>query len=232
MWWAPCEMKVFPLHSFSLLHRQLMVQMFEKKQQHSLSMQVTSFCRKIRGWKILAHFQLILAVNKLTSKGFLTTAPCILLVEMTGLIVNCSSLSKLASKHRIINSTQFSTELLLSFISCYLDSEYSFMQLHPRTLSSKHFSLNTPINHPTHLHNCTVFCIFFSILPPNAENNWQQWLTNLNLVKFLSQQFPPLYKFSPFCITSSLLKHIIFTTQVHNPIFEIKLPFVSTPRDL
>lgn len=189
MWWAPCEMKVFPLHFFRLLHQQLTIEMFQKTQQHSLSMQVTSFCIKIRGWKILAHFQLILAVNKLTSKRFLTTARCILLVEMTGLIVNCSSLSKMASKHRIISSTQFSAELLLSFTNCSLDSEYSFMQLHPTTLSSKHSSLNTPINHPTHLHNCTVFCIFFSILPPNAEINWQQWLTNLNLIKFLSNSF-------------------------------------------
>jgi len=181
-------MRVLPIHFIRLL-RQFMIQMFGKTQQHGLSMQVTSFCMKIRGWKILAHFHLILAVNKLTSKGFLTTARCMLLAEMTCLIVKCSSLHKLASKHRIIRRIQFSAELLSSITSCSLDFEYSSMQLHARTLSSKHSSLDTHINHPTHLHNCPVLCIFFPILPPNAEINWQQWLTNLSLIKFLSNSF-------------------------------------------
>lgn len=187
MWWAPCEVRVFLLHFFRLLW-QLTIQMFEKTQQHSLLMQVTSFCTKIRGWKILAHFHLILAVNKLTSKGFLT-ARCMLLAEMTGLIVNCSSVRTLASKHWINRRIQFSAELLLSITSCSLDFEYSFMQLHPITQSSKHSPLDTHINGPTHLHNCPVLCIFFPILPPNAEISWQQWLANLRLIKFLSNSF-------------------------------------------
>lgn len=116
----------------------------------------------------MAHFQLILGVTKLTSKGLLATACCMLLAEITGLIVNCNSLSNLASKHWIIHSIQFSAELLLSFTSCPLDFECSLMQLHPRRQSSKHSSSNTQINN-THtspqLYSFPYIYIFFLFCP-------------------------------------------------------------------
>jgi hypothetical protein len=112
---------------------------------------------------------------------------------------------------------------------------------HPRrfgSLSSKH-SLSTQLQpHPytsvCTLHKCIVLYLYMFVFFSQAMiifsfgNNVSLTLTD----KISEEKFPPLYKFSPLCITISLLKHIIFATQVHNPIFEIKLPLVSTSCNL